>query len=62
MAKTREKIIVPYYNSLKIAEAFGCSKAQVANALCFRRNSPMAVKIRHVALTEYGGQLVEVPI
>lgn len=39
----------------EIAKAFGCHYSMVSHALKGNRNSPLAKKIRHVALTQYDG-------
>lgn len=57
----KEKIIIQHGQQVKLAEVFGCTQGMVANALNFNRDSELAKKIRHVAITQYGGQLVTVP-
>lgn len=60
MAK-KERIIISRGSQAELTKVFGCSHGMVANALNFNRDSALAKRIRHVALTQYGGQLIEVP-
>lgn len=55
----KEKIIIPHGQQAKLAEVFGCTQGMVANALNYNRDSDLAKRIRHVALTQFGGQLIE---
>lgn len=59
MAK-KERIILPHGVGTKLAKVFGCTPAMVSNALNGNRESELARKIRHVAVTQYGGQVVTV--
>ena len=57
--KKIEKIILPYGAGCKIAKVFGVTVGTVSNALAGRRRSELSDRIRHVALTQFGGQLIE---
>jgi len=45
--------------NLKIARALGVTKEMVSKAVCGRKNTTLARKIRHVAVKQYGGQQIE---
>ncbi len=62
-AKKMSKLIkLPKGNRFKIAKALGLTDGYVSSILNFSFNNEMAVKVRHIALTEYGGRLlVETP-
>ncbi len=49
-----KKIYRKHGVQVKIAKAFGCSSRFVGMCLDFERNSKLAIKIRHVAVKEYG--------
>lgn len=57
----KPKILVRKSKIMKIAETVGCAQAAVYNAIAFRTNSEMAVKIRNVAVNRYGGIKVKSP-
>ena len=46
--------------NLKIARALGVTKEMVSKSICGRKNTPLARKIRHVAVSQYGGKEVEI--
>jgi len=48
-------IMVGHGKMQKIAQAFGVSEAMVSMSLRAKRKGDLAIKIRHVALTQYGG-------
>ena len=56
--KKIEKIILPYGAGCKIAKVFGVTIGTVSNALAGRRRSELSDRIRHVALTQYGGRVL----
>lgn len=56
--KKIEKIILPFGAGCKLAKVFGVSVGTVSNALAGRRTSDLSNRIRHVALTEYGGRIL----
>lgn len=51
----RNKIFLRDGKVVKIAQKVGCSQAAVFNALSYRTNSELAVKIRKVAIEDFGG-------
>lgn len=55
MARRKNFIQVPVGNAEKIANAMGCSRTSVFNALAYRSESENAKVIRKKALEEYGG-------
>jgi len=52
-------ILVHRGNTKKIAAAFGVTKSMVSMSLRGHRMGELAKKIRHVALTQYGGVEME---
>jgi hypothetical protein len=50
------KIIVEYGKVNKIASTMNCTRVMVSKALNYHKNSPLARKIRHVAVTQFGGK------
>lgn len=57
MTKTEKKtrIIPKYGTSQVLAKIFNCTTVTVSQALRGKTNSALADKIRHTALTQYGG-------
>lgn len=55
MEKKKTVIMVGYGKVRKIAYVFGCSESMVSKSLHGHKNNELAVKIRHVALTQFGG-------
>lgn len=51
----KRQIIVGHGDVKKIATALGCTVQSVGNALHFRKDTPLAKKIRFYAMKEYGG-------
>lgn len=51
----RNKIFLRDGKVVKIAQKVGCSQAAVFNALAYRTNSELAMKIRKVAIEDFGG-------
>ncbi len=51
-----KRIWVPYGVGRKIAKIFGCSVIMVSLSLNGAKDTKLAKKIRHVALTQYGGK------
>ncbi len=49
------RIYVPYGVGRKLTKVFGCTLQMVSVALAGKRNTELAKKIRHTALTQYGG-------
>jgi len=49
-------IRVEYGKVRKIAKAFGCSESMVSESLNGYKNTMLSIKIRHVALTQFGGK------
>lgn len=43
----------------KIASALGCCTKMVSLAVQGRKETPLAQKIRHIAISQYGGKEVE---
>lgn len=64
MAKlTRKKrIIVPPAKISALMSRFDCGRCMVYNALGYRSQSDMAKKIRKMAMDEFGGRNVTVPV
>ncbi len=56
---TLNRIWVPHGNVKKIAQAFECTPQMVNGALAGRKSSELAIKIRHVAITQYGGKEIK---
>jgi predicted transcriptional regulator len=52
------RIIVEHGVSIQIARMFGVTSAMVGKALHGKGNTELAKKIRHVALTQYGGKKI----
>lgn len=52
---TKTRILVKYGSVRKLAKAFGVSESLVSQALRGQQNGEKAKKIRHVALSQYGG-------
>lgn len=57
----KKKILVETEKIPKIAQAMGCCKAAVYNALAFKTNSQLAKDVREVTVKMYGGVCVRVP-
>ncbi len=49
-------IRVEYGKVRKIAKVFGCSESMVSESLSGYKNTTLSKKIRHVALTQFGGK------
>lgn len=58
----KKKIIVPSDTIIVIAARFGCKRVAVYNALAFRSKSDLAEKIRTMAVTEFKGRCVSIPM
>ena len=58
----KKKIIVPRNKISVLMSRFDCAQSMVYNALAYRSKSDMAEKIRKMALIEYGGRNVSVPV
>lgn len=54
-----KRIVTPYPCGDKIAERMGCSTIQVSRALNFKKNSPLCINIRKLAMEEFYGKIVE---
>lgn len=54
-----KKIILDYGKSKEIASVMKCTKEMVSKSINFKKNSTLARKIRHVAVSEYGGKIFE---
>ncbi len=52
-------ILVHRGKAKEIVKVFGVTKGMVSSSLRGHRNSELAKKIRHVALTQYGGVELE---
>ncbi len=50
------RIYVPYGVGRKLTEIFGCTLQMVSVALAGKKNTDLAKKIRHTALTQYNGK------
>ncbi len=62
MDKKKKKVMVAGLKrgTLKqIAKALGCCPDMVSHAIRGRKNTPLALKIRYIAVKEYGGKEVE---
>ena len=57
----KPKILIRKSKIPKIAEHIGCASAAVYNAIAYRTNSDLAVKIRDAAINRYGGLKVKHP-
>ena len=51
----KRKIVLDYGNVGKIAKVMGCTREMVGKSLSFKKNSPLARKIRYVAKEQFGG-------
>lgn len=51
----RNKIFLREGKISKIAQKVGCSQAAVFNAIAYRSNSELAMRIRKVAIEDFGG-------
>ena len=58
----KKKIIVPRANISALMSRFDCGQCMVYNALGYRSQSDMAKKIRKMAMDEFGGRNVTVPV
>lgn len=58
----KKKIIVPRNKISALMSRFDCGKCMVYNALGYRSQSDMAKKIRKMAMDEFGGRNVTVPV
>lgn len=54
-----KKIVLDYGKSKEIASVMKCTKEMVSKSINFKKNSALARKIRHVAISEYGGKFFE---
>jgi len=54
-----KKIVLDYGKSKEIASVMKCTKEMVSKSINFKKDSILARKIRHVAVSEYGGKLFE---
>ncbi len=57
--KKLSRIYVPYGAGRKLAKVFGCTLQMVSIALAGKKNTELAKKIRHTALTQYGGKEIQ---
>jgi hypothetical protein len=55
MEKKNLMIAVGYGKVRKIAKAFNCSESMVSKSLNGYKDNELSKKIRHVALTQFGG-------
>ncbi len=53
-----KRIVVEHGVSTQIARMFGVTSAMVGKALHGKGKTELAEKIRHVALTQYGGKRI----
>ena len=51
----RKKIVLDYGSQGNIAKLLGCTSDMVSRSLNFKKDTELARKIRHVALTQFGG-------
>ncbi|MCR5362429.1 MAG: hypothetical protein K6E73_10555 [Bacteroidales bacterium] len=54
-----KRIVTKYGDSTRIAQAMNCTLAMVSKALTYKKDTPLARRIRHVAKTQYGAVEVE---
>lgn len=58
----KKKIIVPRNKISVLMSRFECGQCMIYNALAYRSKSDKAEKIRKMALNEFGGRNVSVPV
>lgn len=51
----RKRIVMEIGNGKKLASQLHCSEEMVSMALNYKKNSLLARRIRHLALTQFGG-------
>lgn len=56
----KTRIIVDHNNQKEISKVFKCTKSMVSQALRGKSQSELAKKIRYVAVSQYGGQEIEI--
>lgn len=52
------KIVVEYGQVNKIAKSMNCTRVMVSKALNYHKNSPLARKIRYIAINQFDGKEV----
>lgn len=61
LKQVKYKIEVPFGNKIKLAKKMGVSTVFIARALRFDSDtSPSQIKIRDIAVKDFGGKLVKV--
>lgn len=50
-----QRIVLDHGNVKRLADCMGCTREMVSKALNYKKDTPLARKIRHVAMEHYGG-------
>lgn len=58
----KKRIIVEHGVSSKLAKVFNVTNAMVTKALHGRGGSELAIKIRYVAISQYGGKEIDLSV
>ena len=53
-----QRIILEHGDVKRLANNLGCTREMVSKALNYKKDTPLARKIRHVAMESYGGSKV----
>jgi len=53
------RIIVEYGKVNQIADAMNCTRVMVSKSLNYHKNSPLARKIRYIAVTQFDGKEIK---